>query len=72
MVVDFTTQFVNLEAGNACLREAAKSSSDQLERANKLAAQAQGEAEFEERTGSVEGEDRGGGTTEDRGSYPRK
>jgi hypothetical protein len=44
MVVDFATQFVNLEAGNACLREAAKSSFEQLEKVNKMATEAQGEA----------------------------
>ena len=44
MVVDFAAQFIHLEAENARLREVAKSSSDQLERANKLATEAQGEA----------------------------
>jgi hypothetical protein len=45
MVVEFAAQFIHLEAENARLREPAKSSSDQLERENKLAAEAQGEAE---------------------------
>jgi hypothetical protein len=40
MVVGFAAQFVKLEAENAQLREAAKSSSEQLERANKLAIEA--------------------------------
>ncbi len=44
IVVDFAAQFIHLEAENARLREAAKSSTDQLAKANKLAAEAQEEA----------------------------
>jgi chromosome segregation ATPase len=42
-VVDFASQFVRLEAENAQLREAAKSSSDQLQQEKRLAADAQSE-----------------------------
>jgi predicted nucleic acid-binding Zn-ribbon protein len=41
--VGFADQFARLEAGNAQLREAAKSSFDQLQEANRLAAEAQKE-----------------------------
>jgi hypothetical protein len=41
IAVDFANQFVRLEAENAQLREADKSSYDQLQEANKLAAEAQ-------------------------------
>jgi hypothetical protein len=44
MVVDFAAQFIHLEAENARLREVANSSTNQLERANRLAIEAQGEA----------------------------
>jgi predicted Holliday junction resolvase-like endonuclease len=44
MVVDFAAQFINLEAKNALLREVAGSLSGQLERAYRLAAEAEGEA----------------------------
>ncbi|KAM0904955.1 hypothetical protein ACQ4PT_017682 [Festuca glaucescens] len=44
IVVDFAAQFIRLEAENAHIREVAKSSTDQLERANKLATEAQGKA----------------------------
>jgi hypothetical protein len=43
-VVDFAAQFVKLEAVNAQLREATRSSSEQLEKAKKLAIEAQREA----------------------------
>jgi ABC-type enterochelin transport system substrate-binding protein len=43
IVVDFVDQFVRMEAENAQLREAAKSSTDQLQEANRLAAEAQKE-----------------------------
>ncbi|KAM0840479.1 hypothetical protein ACQ4PT_059654 [Festuca glaucescens] len=43
IVVDFTDQFVRMEAENARLREVAKSSTEQLEKANKLATEAQEE-----------------------------
>jgi membrane-associated HD superfamily phosphohydrolase len=44
MVVDFAAQFIHLEAENVRLQEVSKSSSEQLEKANKLAAEARGEA----------------------------
>jgi predicted nucleic acid-binding Zn-ribbon protein len=40
IVVDFADQFVRLEAENARLREAAKSSSEQAQEGNRLAAEA--------------------------------
>jgi cell shape-determining protein MreC len=43
IVVDFAEQFVRLEAENAQLRETAKSSTDQLQEANRLASEAQKE-----------------------------
>ena len=43
-MVDFADQFVRMEAENARLREVAKSSTEQLEKANRLAAEAQKEA----------------------------
>jgi uncharacterized coiled-coil protein SlyX len=43
IVVDFADQFIRMEAENAQLREAAKSSTDQLQEANKLVAEAQKE-----------------------------
>jgi hypothetical protein len=51
---------------NAHLREVAKSSTEQLEKANKLATEAQGKNhDLEERAGSTEGKDEGGGAVED-------
>jgi cell shape-determining protein MreC len=44
IVVDYADQFVRMEAENARLREVAKSSTEQLEKANKLATEAQKEA----------------------------
>ncbi|KAM0844734.1 hypothetical protein ACQ4PT_056857 [Festuca glaucescens] len=44
IVVDFADQFVRMKAENACLREAAKSSTEKLEKANNLTAEAQKEA----------------------------
>jgi D-aminopeptidase len=44
IVVDFTDQFVQMEVENARLSEVAKSSTEQLEKANRLAAEAQKEA----------------------------
>ena len=44
IVVDFADQFVRMEAENARLREAAKSSTEKLEKANNLTAEAQKEA----------------------------
>ena len=44
IVVDFADQFVRIEAENARLREAAKSSTEKLEKANNLTAEAQKEA----------------------------
>jgi chromosome segregation ATPase len=44
MVADFAAQFIKLEAENAQLREAARSSADQLEKVNELATEAQREA----------------------------
>jgi hypothetical protein len=41
IVVDFVDQFVRMEAENAQLREAAKSSTDQLQEANRMAAEVQ-------------------------------
>jgi predicted nucleic acid-binding Zn-ribbon protein len=43
IVVDFADQFIRLEAANAQLRDAAKSSSDQFQEANRLAAEARKE-----------------------------
>jgi predicted nucleic acid-binding Zn-ribbon protein len=43
IVVDFADQFVRLEAENVQLHKAAKSSADQVQEANKLAAEAQSE-----------------------------
>jgi hypothetical protein len=43
-VMDFANQFIRMEAENARLREVIKSSTEQLEKANKLATEAQGEA----------------------------
>jgi uncharacterized phage infection (PIP) family protein YhgE len=43
IVVDFVDQFVRMEAENAQLREAAKSSTDQLQEANRLADEARKE-----------------------------
>jgi hypothetical protein len=40
MVRDFASQFIQLDAENAQLQKAAKSSSDQLEKAVKMAASA--------------------------------
>jgi hypothetical protein len=45
MVMDFAAQFIKLEAEKAQLREAAKSSAEQLEKANKLATNARQEAD---------------------------
>jgi chromosome segregation ATPase len=45
MVKEFVAHFISLEAKNAQLREAAKSSTDQLEKANKLATNARREVE---------------------------
>jgi hypothetical protein len=42
-MVDFADQFVQLEAENAQLRKAVKTSADQLLEANRLAAEAQSE-----------------------------
>ena len=44
IVVDFADQFVRMEAENARLREVARTSTEQLEKANKLAVEAQEEA----------------------------
>jgi hypothetical protein len=44
MVRDFASQFIQLEAKNVQLQKAAKSSSDQLEQAVKVAATARREA----------------------------
>ncbi|KAM0863262.1 hypothetical protein ACQ4PT_044707 [Festuca glaucescens] len=44
IVVDFADQFISMEAENARLREVATSSTEQLEKANKLATKAQREA----------------------------
>jgi predicted nucleic acid-binding Zn-ribbon protein len=43
IVVDFADQFVHLQAENSQLRETAKSSSDQMQEENRLAAKAQKE-----------------------------
>ena len=43
-MVDFADQFIRMEAENARLREVAKSSTEQLEKTNKLATEAQREA----------------------------
>jgi uncharacterized coiled-coil protein SlyX len=43
-VMDFANQFIRMEAENACLREVVKSPTEQLEKANKLATEVQGEA----------------------------
>jgi hypothetical protein len=43
IVVDFADQFVQLEAENVKLRKAAKSSADQVQEANRLAAEARNE-----------------------------
>jgi dsDNA-specific endonuclease/ATPase MutS2 len=43
IVVDFNDQFIRMEAENAQLREAAKSSTDQLQEANRLADEARKE-----------------------------
>jgi predicted nucleic acid-binding Zn-ribbon protein len=43
IVVDFADKFVRLEAENAQLREAAKSSSDQVREANRLATETRNE-----------------------------
>jgi hypothetical protein len=40
IVVDFADQFVRLEAKNTQLRKAVKSSADQVQEANRLAAEA--------------------------------
>jgi hypothetical protein len=65
-VVDFADQFIRMEAENARLREVAKSSAEQLERANKLANRGSSiSRELEERPGSAEGKDEGGGAAED-------
>ncbi|KAM0859735.1 hypothetical protein ACQ4PT_046996 [Festuca glaucescens] len=44
IVVDFADKFISMEAENARLREVAKSSTEQLEKENKLATEAQREA----------------------------
>jgi hypothetical protein len=45
IVKDFAAHFISLEAENAQLRDAAKSSADQLEKANKLSTDARREVE---------------------------
>jgi ABC-type enterochelin transport system substrate-binding protein len=45
MVIDFAAQFIKLETKSAQLRESAKSSAEQLEKANMLATEARREAD---------------------------
>jgi hypothetical protein len=65
-VVDFANQFVRLEAENVQIRKAAKSSADQVQEANRLAAEAQNEnASLKE----AEEEDEGGAGIEAQGFH---